>query len=191
MPAYKGYQTTALLIAFVVLLSSCSYLSRRGLGEREARIASETSKQAQEQFAVGRYKKAFEIYSAAYDKYHDAGLRRGYARLGEQTKAAADVWFQVGNFEEAGSVYRNLFESGITTRDFSEALSFNDDDLMRKIKACSASLMELGLMRYREQKLEEAIAVWKKALAFDTNNRNVRNAIDTATVQLQQLKTLR
>jgi tetratricopeptide (TPR) repeat protein len=191
MRAYKGYRTTAFMIAFVILLTSCSYLTRGGLGDREARITSETSKQAQEQFALGRYKKALEIYSAAYDKYHDAGLRRGYARLGEQTKSAADTWFQTGNFGDAGSAYRNLFESGITTRDFSQALSFNDDELIRKIKACSDSLMELGLMRYREQKLEEAISVWKKALAFDTNNRNVRNAIDTATVQLQQLKTLR
>ncbi len=191
MNSRKPYQSTALLIAFIVVLSSCSYLSRGATREQEARIVSETSKQAQEQFALGRYKKAFEIYSAAYDKYHDSGLRRGYIRLGEQTKAAADVWFQMRNFGEAGSVYRNLFESGITTRDFAQTLSFDDDYLMGKIKACSESLMELGLMMYREQKLEEAIAVWKKALAFDTDNRNVKNAIDTATVQLQQLKTLR
>ncbi len=191
MSVHKAYRSTALLIAFVIVLSSCSYLPRGGKEEQEARIVSEISKQAQEQFVLGRFKKAFEIYSAAYDKYHDAGLRRGYARLGEQTKAAADAWFQMGNFGEAGSAYRNLFESGITTRDFSQALSFDDDYLIRKIKACSESLMELGLMRYREQKLEEAIAVWKKALAFDTDNRTVKNAIDTATVQLQQLKTLR
>jgi tetratricopeptide (TPR) repeat protein len=191
MSSHKAYQCTAFLIAIVVFLSSCSYLSQVGRGEQEARIVTETSKQAQAQFALGRYKKAFEIYSAAYDKHHDADLRRGYAKLGEQTKAAADEWFQMGNFGEAGSAYRNLFESGITTRDFSQTLSFDDDYLIKKIKACSESLMELGLMRYREQKLEEAIAVWKKALAFDSNNRNVKNAIDTATVQLQQLKTLR
>jgi tetratricopeptide (TPR) repeat protein len=191
MRASKAYHSAALLIAFVVFLSSCSFLSRGGLGDREARIASETAKQAQEQFALGRYQKALEIYSAAYDKYHDVGLRRGYAKLGEQTKAAADAWFHAENFGEAGNAYRNLFESGITTRDFSQALSFDDDDLIRRIRACSESLMEIGLMRYREQKLEEAIAVWKKALAFDSDNRNVRNAIDTATVQLQQLKTLR
>jgi len=191
MYASKTYQSAALLITFVVLLSSCSFLSRGVLGDRDARIASETAKQAQEQFVLGRYKKSLEIYSAAYDKYHEAGLRRGYAKLGEQTKVAADTWFQAGNFGEAGSAYRNLFESGITTRDFAQALSFDDNELMRKIKACSESLMEIGLMRYREEKLEEAIAVWKKALAFDADNRNVRNAIDTATVQLQQLKTLR
>jgi tetratricopeptide (TPR) repeat protein len=192
MSASKAYQSAALLITVVMLLSSCSFLSRAGLsGERDARIASETAKQAQEQFALGRYKKALDVYSAAYDKYHTADLRRGYARLGEQTKAAADAWFQAGNFGEAGSAYRNLFESGITTRDFAQALSFDDDVLIRIIKTCSKSLMEIGLMRYREAKLEEAIAIWKKALAFDADNRNVRNAIDTATVQLQQLKTLR
>jgi len=191
MCASKAYQSTALLLISVVLLSSCSFLSREVLGERDASISSETAKQAQEQFALGRYKKALEIYSAAYDKYHDAGLRRGYARLGEQTKAVADTWFQAGNFGEAGSAYRNLFESGITTRDFAQALSFNDDGLIRQIKAYSESLMEIGLLRYREEKLEEAIAIWKKVLVFDADNRNVRNAIDTATVQLQQLNTLR
>ncbi len=191
MRASNAYPSAALLVAFVVLLSSCSFLSRGGLGEREAKVASETAKQAQEQFALGKYQKALETYSSAYDKYHDADLRRGYIRLGEQTKAAADAWFRAENFGEAGNAYRNLFESGITTRDFSQTLSFDDDDLIRKIKACSESLMEIGLMRYREQKLDEAIAVWKKALTFDADNKNIRNAIDTATVQLQQLKTLR
>ncbi len=202
----KAYRSAALWLGFLLLLYSCSPLSRRQPEEREARNSNETTKQAkeqsalgnnetakqaQEQFALGRYKNALDIYSSAYDKHHDADLRRGYARLGEQTKAAADVLFQAGNFGEAGIIYRNLFDSDITTRDFARELSFNDVDLIKKMEACSKSLMEIGLMRYREEKLEEAIAVWRKVLVFDAENKNVRNAIDTATLQLQQLKTLR
>ena len=92
---------------------------------------------------------------------------------------------------QAGTGYRILFDSGITTRDFAGTLSFNDAYLGGQIKACSRALMESGLMNYREEKLDEAIAIWKKALFFDPDNKNIKNACETATAQLQQLKQLK
>ncbi len=179
-------------VALAVFASSCS-LHARGAGSAswETKLVSETAKHAQEQVALGKYKMALETYSTAYDKYHLRGLRQGYARLGEQILSASDTANQRGDFAEAGSIYWTLFESGITTRDFAGSLSFDDDYLSRRIKACAKALMEIGLMKYREEKLDEAIAVWKQVLAFDIDNKNVRDAIDTATVQLQQLKNIR
>ena len=40
-------------------------------------------------------------------------------------------------------------------------------------------------MKYCEGKLEEAISIWKKALVFDQENKEVKSAIETATQQLQ------
>ena len=51
--------------------------------------------------------------------------------------------------------------------------------------------MASGLRKYREEKLDEAIAIWKKALFFDPDNKNVKNAYETATAQLHQLKQLK
>ena len=179
-----------LMLAFFT--ASCSLLPY-GLGPayRDSRIVTDTSKRAQEQVMLGKYKQALEIYARAYDRYHHPGLRRGFARLGEQLHAASDKAYQGNNYTEAGSIARNLFESGITTRDFADSLSFDDNDLSARIIASSRALMELGLIRYREEKLDEAIATWKKALAFDMDNKNVKQAIDTATIQLQQLKHIK
>ncbi len=181
-----------IIMIMAISVSSCS-IPFRGAGQsgRDMKLITETSRQAHEQAALGKYRNALEIYANAYDKYHLRGMRQGYARMGEQIVLAADTAYQKRDFAEAGSVYRALFESGITTRDFAQSLSFDDDYLTRQIKTCSKTLMEIGLLKYREEKLDEAIAIWKKILAFDLENKNVRSAIDTATVQLQQLKNMK
>ncbi len=180
------------LIALAVLASSCS-IHLKGLGPtgQETRFVTETAKHAQEQFALGKFKRALELYSNAFDKYHYPGLRRSYAKLGEQIIYAADAAYQRGDFAEAGSDYRVLFASGITTRDFAVTLSFNDDYLNGQIKNCSKALMESGLMKYRAEKFHDAIAIWERILQFDPDNKNAQNAYNTATVQLQQLKHIK
>jgi tetratricopeptide (TPR) repeat protein len=181
-----------IVIVTAISASSCSvHFWGAGQPGRDTKLITETSRQAHEQAVLGKYRNALEIYSNAYDRYHLRGLRQGYTRMGEQVVLAADTAYQKQDFAEAGSIYRALFESGITTRDFAQSLTFDDDYLDKQIKACSKTLMEIGLMKYREEKLVEAIAVWKKILAFDLDNKNVRSAIDTATVQLQQLKNLK
>ncbi len=189
-----GFPIPALIcIALAALPASSCSLHFKGAGpaSRETKLIAETAKQAQEQVALGKYKRALEIYSTVYDKNHLRGLRQGYARLGEQIMNISDTAYQRKDYAEAGSSYRTLYESGITTRDFAGSLTFDDDYLSRQIKACSKALMEIGLMKYREEKLDEAIAIWIQVLAFDLDNKNVKSAIDTATVQLQQLKTIR
>ncbi len=183
--------TALIYIVLAVSASSCSVHFLGGPSSRDTKLITETSRQAHEQAALGKYRNALDIYSSAYDRYHLRGMRQGYARMGEQVVLAADAAYQRKDFADAGSIYRALFESGITTRDFAQSLTFDDDYLNKQIKACSKSLMEIGLMKYREEKLDEAIAIWKKILAFDLDNKNVRSAIDTATVQLQQLKNLK
>jgi tetratricopeptide (TPR) repeat protein len=181
--------------ALTALAAACSVPSRSAAPAVSAgpdlNIVAETSRLAQEQFALGRFKKSLEIYTQAYDTYHHKGLRRGYAKLGEQIRTAADEAYQRKNYSEAGSTYRILFENGLTTRDFANLLTFDDEYLGAQIAACSRSLTELGLLKYREDKLEEAIVYWKQAIAFDGNNKNVKNAIDRATIQLQQLNSLK
>ncbi len=175
-----------------VSASSCAFHFQGGQSSgRDSRLIAETARLAHEQAALGKYRNALEIYSNAYDRNHLRGVRQGYSRMGEQIVIAADAAYQKKDFAEAGSIYRVLFESGITTRDFAQSLSFDDDYLSGQIKACSRALMEIGLMKYREERLDEAIAIWKKILAFDLDNKNARSAIDTATVQLEQLKHLR
>jgi tetratricopeptide (TPR) repeat protein len=172
--------------------SSCAFLQQVAAPSgREKKVIDDTAKQAQTQVALGDYAKALTLYAGAYDKYHYRGMGASYARLGEQIRNAADVAYQKKDFAEAGNIYKNLLESRITARDFAKSLSFNDDYLSGQISACSKSILELGLMKYREEKLDEAVAIWMKALDFDPDNKGIKDAIETAAQQSQQLKSLK
>lgn len=179
-------------IALATFSSSCASM-HKGAGPAGAGVNSigDTVRLAQEQVALGEYQKALGIYSTAYDKFHHPRLRYHYAGTGEQIRNAADAAYQRRAFADAARVYLVLFESGITTRDFAGSLSFNDDYLDGQIKACSKALTEIGLVKYREEKLDEAILSWQQALAFDPDNKGVMKAIDTATRQLHKLKSFK
>jgi len=195
MRPFRKWLSVLSCAALTVLAAACSVPSRIAAPAVPAgpdlNIVADTNRLAQEQFALGRFKKSLDIYAHAYDTYHHKGLRRGYAKLGEQIRSAADTAYLRKNYSEAGSTYRILFETGITTRDFAHLLTFDDDYLGAKIAACSRSLTEIGFLKYREDKLEEAIARWKEVIAFDGNNKDVQNAIARATIQLQQLNSLK
>jgi hypothetical protein len=78
------------------------------------------------------------------------GLRHNYVRTGDRIRSAADTAFQQGVFSQAGGIYRILLQSGITGRRFQEPLSFDTVYLRGRIGSCSKALMELGLVKYRQ-----------------------------------------
>jgi tetratricopeptide (TPR) repeat protein len=192
MGTLRASLSALLCTGLLLLASSCSFIQRvTEPAAHEKKVVDDTAKKAQAHIATGEHAKALELYSSTYDKYHYQGMRADYARTGEQIRTAADAQFQSRAFAEAGNIYTLLFESGITTRDFAGSLSFDDDYLSRQIELSSKALLEAGLTKYREGKLEDAIAVWKKAMAFDQDNKDIKSAIDTATTQLQNLKNIK
>ncbi len=192
MPITRLLKTACCFVALFLFAYSCAAPPKKPPPAKpDINIAADTARIAQEHYSLGRFHKALEVYSETYDKHHLVSVRRGYAKMGEQIKSTADAAFQKKEYAEAGAGYGILFESGITTRDFAQTLTFDDDYLEEQIATCSRALMESGLMRYREEKLEEAIGVWKKVLVFDADNKDVRNAIDRAAAQLQQLKNIK
>jgi tetratricopeptide (TPR) repeat protein len=192
MGSVRALLSMFLCAGLVLFSSSCSFIQRvTEPAAHEKTIIDDTAKKAQAHISLGEYAKALELYSNAYDKYHYQGMRSGYARTGEQIRNAADAAYRKRDFAEAGNIYTILFENGITTRDFARSLSFDDDYLSSQIALSSKALLEAGLTKYREGKLEEAISVWKKALVFDQSNRDIKSAIDTATTQLQNLKNIK
>lgn len=179
------------LSLFLVLFSpSCSSLYK--MTGRETKAVDTVAKEAQTYIARGEYQKALEAYSDAYKKYpHNSELQAGYARAGEKIKSIAYGALKKSDFPAAGGIFNVLLTSGITGKDLSGSLSFDRDYLSRQIKTCSEALMEIGLMKYREGSLDDAVSIWKKALTFDPENRDVKKAIDKATVQLQKLKNIK
>jgi tetratricopeptide (TPR) repeat protein len=159
--------------------------------ERAQKAVDDTARQAQADVAGGEYKRALELYSSAYEKYHTPKMRVNYSATGEQIRKNADLAYQRRDFAEAGGIYTTLIESGITTRDFAGSLSFDENYLYRQMHVCSNALLETGLTTYRDGKLEDAISIWKKAQVFDRDNKDIKGAIETATTQLQNLKNIK
>jgi len=160
-------------------------------GKQAQKAVDDTVRKAQVDIADGEYEKALELYASAYGKKHAQELRDNYSATGEQIRKIADTAYQRKDFAGAGSIYNMLLESGILTLDFANALSFNEVYLNGQMNACSKALLEAGLTTYREGKLEDAIAVWRKALVFDHDNKDIKNMIETASTQLQNLKNIK
>lgn len=176
-----------LCLTLAVLLSSCATYKKNN---RPQEIA-DTVQQAQSQLARGEYKKVLALYAAADDKYeHDPALQHHYARTGDKIKGAADTAFQQGVFFQAGGIYHILQESGITGRNFQEPLSFDNAYLRSRIGSCSKTLMEQGLVKYREDDLDGAVSIFSKVMAFDPGNKTVAKALRTTNKQRQMLKNM-
>lgn len=184
--------TVLLCIALTAFTPSCAVLYRATApAGHEKMFVEDTARQAQAHLAQGEYRKALELYAERYAKYRYQEMRAPYAGTAEQIRGAADAAHQRKDFADAWNMYHALYETGVTGRDFSPPLSFDDEYLRRQMKASSKGILETGLTKYREGKLEDAIAIWKKALEFDPDNKELKSSIDTATMQLQNLKNIK
>ncbi len=177
-------------LSLILLSPSCSTIYK--ITGMETKEVDTVVKEAQAYIELGEYQKALEAYSQAYKKYpHNSELQKSYTRAEEQIKSIADTALDKTDFPGAGRIFNILLTSGITDKDFAESLSFDCDYVSKQIKTCSEALMEIGLIKYREGGLDDAVSIWKKALTFDPENRDVKKAIDKATVQLQKLKKIK
>lgn len=172
---------------FFAFCSSC--LALTSTAPQESRSIGNVITDARSLMALGEYRKALEIYSAALKHYPGSSeLQVAYLRAAEEIKHIADAQFEKKNFAGAGVVFHALYTSGILAENLAKPLSFNAEMLTTLIAACSNELLQYGLLQYREGNIEDAIIVWKKVMIFDRGNTDARRAIETATAQLQKLK---
>jgi len=149
-------------------------------------------KQAKGYLSSGKYKKALDIYAAASDGHpEDEDLLEAYADALESVKAAADSAYEKQDYAKAGELYTLLARSISEKKQLQGELSFDDDHLAKRIKACSNKLMELGIMKYRKGDLQQAIAIWKKILVFNPSDREAKTSIDRATAQMRNLEKIK
>lgn len=178
-----------LICVLLTVLGCTSVHENKPPVETRPDIPGSTVRASESFMAIGKYKNALDTYSGAYDEYRSE-LRKNYIAAGNKVRTIADAAYKQRNFAEAGSIYHILLTSNIVARDFAPSLTFDTRYLSRRINACSKVFMEIGLVQYREEKLAEAIATWKKALAFDPENKAVIKAVDTARRQLNKLNDL-
>lgn len=178
-----------LLCAILSLLSSCAPPPPPKPDESKT---GGTLNQAKAYLSSGNYKKALDLYGAAFDRHPDnEDLLETYTEVLESVKEAADKYYEAQDYAKAGELYATLLNCGFTERPLQGELSFDDDYLSMRIGACSKMLIELGIMKYRTGDLQQAIAVWKKILVFNPSDREAKTAIDRATAQLETLKQIK
>jgi hypothetical protein len=62
------------------------------------------------------------------------------------------------------------------------------EQIRQKLNFCSDQLMASGLAAYRAGEMQQAIDFWTALLVFDPERTEAKNAIETCTIQLRNLK---
>jgi tetratricopeptide (TPR) repeat protein len=179
-----------LLCTASILLASCAALPKNAVPVPERSVAEQSLSKANGHLEQGEYPEALALYASTYERNREREFLATYLQAGNRIKSAGDRAYQMRDFPRAGIIYSLLLESRICVDDLGKALSFDDVYLRKQISACSKALTEAGLKKYRQDKLEDAIALWEQVLAFDPDNTKVKNAVDTANRQLRKLKVM-
>ena len=151
-----------------------------------------TEEQVSSHLKAGEFRKAIDVSKGIYKKYpQDPAVRRGYIRTLESIKASGDRAFEGNDFALAGRAYEIVLRNINPVSHVNASFSFSREGLTGKIGDCRKILFEKGLEQYRSGNLNQAIKLWKSILAFDPENREIRKAVDMATLQSENLQKAR
>jgi tetratricopeptide (TPR) repeat protein len=144
--------------------------------------------QAQQAMKAGNFGKALDTYQTALkDHLGDAVWSARYMAIVNEVKAAGDKALGAKDFAQAGRVYALLLKNFPSFGERQPAVAFGKTDLAEGIAVCRDGLTKAGLEEYRKGNLAKAIAVWEDLLAFDPDNAEIKNAVDTARTQLNKV----
>jgi tetratricopeptide (TPR) repeat protein len=156
--------------------------SRKLLAEREAH----------QHLKVGDFQKTIEIYKEIFQQNSkDSKVRRNYSKALEIIKKKADQAFKRKDFASAGRVYELLWRNYSHFTDVNPSLSWGMEFLNNRIQSCETFLYEKALDQYRSGNLWDATTIWKSILEFDPENAEIKKAVDTATIQLRNLRKIK
>ena len=148
-----------------------------------------SDKQAQSCLKRGDLQKAIDIYKDLYQQYpSDNRVRNRYIRILELIKGQGDLYFEGGNFTLAGRTYTILLKNSSSLNQVERFLKYRSGLLDTKIEDCRKMLFENGLRQYRSGDLSQAVSIWRNILTFDSENPEVKKAIDRATLQSKNLE---
>ncbi len=168
------------------------YLSfRKDLLEKKIKTSKclYTEEQVSLHLKAGEFRKAVDLCKEMYHKYpQDDIVRAGYVRTIESIKTSGDRAFTERDFALAGCVYEVVLRSISSMNHLNGSFSFSREGLAARIRNCRKILFENGLEQYRSGNLNQAISLWKSILAFDPENREIKRAVDMATLQYSNLQ---
>jgi tetratricopeptide (TPR) repeat protein len=139
--------------------------------------------------ATGDYQKTIDAYKSEHAKHpSDLSLTKEYVNSLDEIEDTADKEFEKENYISACKTYNILLKNYPAFKPFAGMLSFNKAKLNKKLTDCKTVLSKKGFQEYREGNLNEAIALWQGYLAVDPHNADIRKAVNTATLQQENLQ---
>jgi tetratricopeptide (TPR) repeat protein len=153
------------------------------------RASVQSADLAKQSMDSGEYQKAIELYNDASRKQpQDLSLMKEYAKSLDGIKSAADKSLQKGDLASAGKLYNVLQNNYTKFNRFENMLSFNKTYLNTKLAYCRKTLSKQGFEEYRKGNLNKAIMLWQGLLVIDPNNKDIKEAVRTATQQQKNLQ---
>jgi tetratricopeptide (TPR) repeat protein len=144
---------------------------------------------ARQHMEAGEYQEAIEIYNDECRKQpKDLPLEKEYAKSLEGIKSNADKALEKRDFAYAGRMYYVLQNNYDEFNNVDHMLSFNSAYLNTKLSFCKKSLSMQGFKEYRKGNLNKAIVLWQSLLVIDPNNKDIKEAVRTATQQQKNLQ---
>ena len=144
---------------------------------------------AKKHMEAGEYQKAIDIYNDECRKQpKDLPLVKEYAKSLEGIKSTADNALEKEDFASAGRMYYVLQNNYAKFNNVTQMLSFNSTYLNTKLSYCKKSLSMQGFQEYRKGNLTKAIVLWQSLLVIDPNNKDIKEAVRTATLQQKNLQ---
>lgn len=98
--------------------------------------------------------------------------------------------FRNEDYEHAGRIFRNVLEHYPREESLIIRLKRPPEVIESYIGICSEELMDKGLLEYRDGNLANAIGIWSEILLFNPDFPDAKKAIETATTQLKNLRSI-
>ncbi len=152
----------------------------------------QAEKQAQHYLRARDFQGGIDVYRGLVEQYpSDKVVGNRYLSVLESVKRQADLEFERKEYASSGRSYGVLFKNYSSLNPLKRFLSYNAGSLEARITACRKILFEDGLERYRSGDLEQAISTWKTILTFDSENPEVKKAMEKAIFQAKSLKRIK
>jgi tetratricopeptide (TPR) repeat protein len=188
------------LMAITIVLSSCAFIEQTKGTIVDALQTNEQKDAARAAEIRGRIarlvadKKYDDALSLIGNEVKGGRSERSFGNLyaasinGLASKAV--MLSGSGDYGQAGITFRKVLDHYPTDSSLLSEVDYSSAELISFMNACSEKIMEKGLMEYRNGNLGNATSIWQEILKFDPDHEGASKAIDTATVQLNNLKKI-
>jgi hypothetical protein len=133
------------------------------------------------------YRQAIELMNGKSRE----GLEKEYVQALNGVLEGGDEAYASGDYGAAGRAFKVALNAYPAEPSLRDRVSHDPKQIRALLDTCVNRLMEQGLEEYRRGCLESAISKWKALLAIRPGHKEAKKALDTATVQLQELQNMK